>query len=287
MLDDTDFKIVEKCPWCSNDDSILEYIGSYESIVKRCNCCGIVYSKKILNKYGRKKYWSNYESRVHNIQKDKVLKRKKMYELECEYIIPFIGGVKVLDVACSNGDFLDQFHAKGFDCYGVEFASEAAELARKKYIVFGGDDITEFPDLAINEKFDLIIFRGSIQYFVNPKKYFEKAIDLLNENGIIYITSSPNADSFCFKLFKDKFRLPVGPTDYFAFSEKLLTQYFMDLNLALVGHTFFYEETPYANVDDDLCKVKKALQALNKGEKIDFLSPPFYDNMLTLVYKKV
>ena len=33
----------------------------------------------------------------------------------------------------------------------------------------------------------MIIFRGSIQYLINPKKYFSKAISLLNAGGLIFI----------------------------------------------------------------------------------------------------
>lgn len=243
-----------------------------------------MYADKILNASGMEKYWKNYASQVHLANQSKNEYREMMYELESEFIERFIDNKNsILDVGCGEGGFLDCFKKHGFKTYGVEFGEEAACLAAEKgHTVWQG----EFPKLDINNKFDCIVFRGSIQYLENPKSYFLKAVDLLKKGGLIYITSSPNSDSVCFNLFGENFRLPVSVTDYYMFSEKLLTDFFQQLGLQLICSKCFYEETPYANIKDDIEKVKKATKLKMEGKKIDFISPAYYDNMLTLIYKK-
>ena len=280
-----DFIHIDKCPWCGKENSKIMYNNTYETSVMLCLDCGLVYADKILNSTGLNKYWSNYLSLVQNDNDELVDKREIMYKLEFEYINDIIDckNKNVLDIGCGSGRFLDFFSENGAQCFGVEYGREAAEVSGKRYKVWLG----EFPKIDIDTKFDLIIFRGTLQYCINPKEYLNKAMKLLNSGGYIYITSTPNSDSLCFNLFEDKFTLPVSVTDYYAFKESLLTKYINEVGGKLFCKYSFYKETPYANVEEDIEKVNKALSYKKSNKKIDFKSPPFFDNMLTLVYRKI
>ena len=285
-LEITDFVIQDNCPWCGQQENEFEYMGAYECQVVRCKKCGLVYATKVLNEKGLGKYWSNYESQVHCQSEESVVKRNVMYKIESEYVMQFMNKAerkpKVLDIGCADGSFLDEFSKAGYECYGVEYGEEAAEKSRAKYKVYVGD----FAEIETEEKYDLIIFRGTIQYLLNPKAYFEKAVNSLVKGGIIYITSSPNADAFCFKLFGERFTQPVAATDRYAFTEKILTDFFEQRNMGLIGQHFFYKETPYADEKNDLAKVEQAVKEKRETGKTTGRSPSFYDNMLTLCYKK-
>ena len=50
------------------------------------------------------------------------------------------------------------------------------------------------------------------------------------------------------------------------------------------GDGYFYDKTPYANVAEDINLVAKAIKLRQKGETINFKSPPFYGNMMSLIY---
>lgn len=76
-----------------------------------------------------------------------------------------------------------------------------------------------------SEKYDVIVFRGVIQYLLDPRKDLAKAAELLKDNGILFISGS-NSESLCFRLFKGKFTQPVAPTDYYMFNRKILSDYF-------------------------------------------------------------
>jgi 2-polyprenyl-3-methyl-5-hydroxy-6-metoxy-1,4-benzoquinol methylase len=284
-LSEQHFMYVDTCPWCGATSKEMLYQNHYMAKVQKCLKCGFVYSDKILNKSGLNVYWSQYLSEVQRKDEEAVVKRNIMYQLEFQFINQYINckGKNVLDIGCGNGDFLDLFKQKNAQCYGVEYGTEAIQAASARYPIWAG----EFPYIKdINISFDLIIFRGSLQYCISPKEYLKRAMELLNSGGVLYITSSPNAQSLCFQLFKENFTLPVGVTDYYAFSEPILTEYIGSLQGRLIGKYQFYEETPYASPYDDIVTVAKAIAYRQQNKSIDFKSPAFYDNMLTLVYTK-
>ncbi len=284
-FNEEDYEILDECPWCGADDFKIIYYTEDNCHVAKCNKCNLVLAKKRLNSSGLSKYWKHYLSQMHLIDTDLVEKRKQMYKLEFELIDRFINKdkkIKVLDVGCGAGNFLDIFNENGYQCFGVEFGEEAAREVAGKYKVWKGI----FSNLDIDEKFDLIIFRGVIQYIPYPKDYLEKAFSVLNEGGYIYITSVPNVDSVCFKLFKEKFTLPVSKSDFFAFTTKHFIDFFDSKKCKKVSKYFFYEETPYANIEKDILLVAEAIKLKNQGRSITFKAPPFWGNLFSLVFRK-
>lgn len=285
-LKDDCFSELSECPWraCDTNKAEFLYEDAYGSSVVRCKSCGCVYAKRRLNAHGLKIYWENYSSRCHTADAEMVCKREIMYDIDFGYIDSYKNKVspKVLDVGCGEGGFLDKFKNAGYITYGVEFGREAAQIATKKHICWEG----ELPKLRIDEKFDLVVFRGVLQYLPDVKKYLEKAIELLNDNGLIFITAQPNMDSLCANLFKSKFVLGVNSADFIGFNERMLTEFFEEKGMKRIGYSCFYEETPYANVEDDVLKVAKAIECKRQGESIDFYSPAYYGNMMSLVYSR-
>ena len=280
-----DIREVKECPWCGekHDNSVL-YETEYDCKVRKCKNCGFVYADHILNDKGLKKYWSNYSSSVHCVDEESIVKRKQMYGIEFNHIMRYLSKkANVLDVGCGEGGFLDLFKEEGCNTCGVEYGEEAAKSASMSHKIYIG----EFPDIDIEETFDLIIFRGSIQYLINPKSYFEKAINLLKPNGKIFISSSPNSQSICFNLFLKMHNQPVCVTDYYMYSVDLLKKYFESKGMFLIANNFFYEETPYCNFEEDFEKVTKAYKMKKANKPIDFKSPAYWDNMLSLVFMKI
>lgn len=279
-----DFNILDFCPWGGDDKSefIHLYYDKFGCEIVKCKKCGIVFARERLNENGLKKYWSDYLSRVHIHNLITVKQRQLMYKLDYNFINNYIKEGKVLDVGCGKGDFLAFFEQDGFIAEGVEFGKEAAIEANKSHKVYYG----EFPKINFDKTYNLIVFRGVLQYVPDAKTYLDKAISLLANNGYIFITAQPNMDSLCFKLFKEKFTQPISGTDYIGYTERIFTDYFENKGVEKVSEKYFYEETPYANLEDDILKVAKAIEYKRNGKKIDFISPPFYGNMMSLVYRK-
>jgi len=57
-------------------------------------------------------------------------------------------------------------------------------------------------------------------------------------------------------------------------------------NMNYIDSKHFYRETQYCDFESDILKVAKAIKLKNKGEDIPFKSPAFYENMMSLIYRK-
>ena len=282
-FESTDYENLEHCPWCTSEhgEPWGKAVRGFESIL--CGTCGLIYVKNRLNTSGLRKFYAEYLSNVHQANPAKNEYRRIMYELEFEFIDKYAQRTNVLDVGCSGGYFLDLFHARGYECFGVEVGEEAAAEAARKYRVWKGD----FSDLVSEGTFDLIVFRGVIEHIAYPKVYLEKAAALLNETGLVLITSTPNSRALCCALFKEKWNQHVPEGHLMHFRADHFDEWFAANGFEKIDERFFYEETPYARPEADIQKVAKGIQVKRAKKEIDFTSPAFYGNMLSLVYRKV
>ncbi|WP_158948607.1 class I SAM-dependent methyltransferase [Pseudodesulfovibrio cashew] len=279
---DSMFNEITRCPWC-NSESREDWGEPQDGIqAVECSKCGLIYMGKMLNAEGLAKFYSDHLSQVHLADENKRQQRELMYQLEFKYIHGFTGPCSVLDVGCSGGYFLDVFKEQGYETLGVEIGTEGAAECGKKHSVYQGD----FAFMDFDRKFDLIVFRGVIEHIPLPKTYLEKALSLLNDGGYIYITSTPNAQSVPCRVFKDKWRLHNPLPHLMHFSVRHFDEYFASHGFCKRGEHFLYEETPYANIEEDILLVAKAIEAVREGKKIDFASPPFYGVMMSVVYQK-
>ena len=286
---DEDFESLDSCPWddASVDEATFLYQDDMGCEIVRCSRCGVVYAKQRLNQNGLPKYWGDYLSRVHTHDPETVDKRNKMYEIDYVFSHQYVSSGRVLDVGCGNGSFMGVYERHGYDVYGVEYGKEAADTAGKTHSVrYGVFDEMNFGD----ERFDLIIFRGVLQYVPNPKSYLRKAVSVLNNNdstkgGCLFITAQPNVQSLGFRLFGKNFTQPVTGADFIGLHEYVLTEYMSELGMRKVGERYFYPETPYADEENDLLKMARAVQYQREGEAINFKAPSYWGNMMTLMYE--
>ena len=251
-------------------------------MAQKC-ACGAYYCDHRLNQAGLSAYWQDYQNREHCAVEEECAQRQRMYIVDYEYIAQFLKPrAKVLDVGCADGLFLDMFAAAGHQCHGVEFGHEAAVRAAQRYPVQEG----YFPDLEITPGFDLIIFRGVLQYVHAPRRFFSKAVSLLASGGLVYVTAQPNMEAYCHQIFRNRFRFSLTPCDCVGYTPQSLAGEFAALGCSTVGQTFFYEETPYANPACDIQAISRAVEAINRGQQPQEPSPPFWGNMMTMVFRK-
>lgn len=290
-LEQTDFETLVCCPWDGTPAADAEFLykDACGCDIVRCPSCGIVYARKRLSATGLPKYWSNYLTRVHTRDSEEVAQRNQMYQVDYEFAHLYVPSGKVLDVGCGNGSFMNVYELHGYETYGVEFGKEAADVAsrhhRVRYGVFSEMDFGK-------ESFDLVIFRGVLQYVPDPKRYLRKAVELLkpasehSQGGHLFITAQPNIDSFVARLFGKGFPLHVNAVDFIGYHERALTDYLAKEGLSKVGERYFYEETPYADVENDILRVAKAIEERRAGKPVTGRAPAFWGNMMTLMYEK-
>lgn len=171
-LIEDDFEVLDRCSWDETSAELAKflYLDDMDCDVVRCPQCGVVYAKRRLNAKALPKYWGDYLSRVHTHDIDAVEKRNKMYQIDYEFSSRYVSAGRDLNVGCCNGSFMDVYESHDYEVFGVDFGEE---------------------------KFDLIIFRGVLQYVPYPKEYLKKAVRLLkpkrnfHAGGHLFITAQP------------------------------------------------------------------------------------------------
>jgi 2-polyprenyl-3-methyl-5-hydroxy-6-metoxy-1,4-benzoquinol methylase len=273
-----DLIIRTKCPCCSSykEKKIWVIFNKYFKAVN-CTICNFIYIDKILNEAGLKSYYNNYiEFRLKN--KTKLIQRKKMYEIDLKYLSLYKKNGRLIDIGCSNGDFLKILHKK-YDSFGIDIDSEAIDIAKKNKSI--SKNVFNFRLTDIKNKlgkFDIAVLRGVIEHVKNPIEYFAQISKLLRKNGIIFISATPNVDSPCAIKFKDKWN-QFDPIQHInLFSADTIKKIGNKYGFKLIGQHYPYLETPYANFENNL---------KNFISKKTRVSPPFWGSMMTLILKKI
>lgn len=216
-----------KCIICNH---IQKYLFTYHNNFDyyQCSSCGLVstyplpttktikehYKKKfqqgnyqLLRKYSNqyKRVYENFAEELEEALKDKKNKFK---------------GLKVLDIGCFTGEFLEILKKRGADVYGIELQDDAVKIANKKLgdRVYKADVMgNEFP----NMKFDIISLLGLIEHVTDPIRLLMRSSKLLRKDGILLI-QTPNSGSFFAKVMK-KYWPPYAPIEHIhLFSQKSL-----------------------------------------------------------------
>lgn len=258
--------------------------GSYKAV--KCKRCGFIWINPSLNTQGLNLYYQNYIG-MRFRDKIKTKQRKLQYQLDKNFIESFISTGKVLDVGCSGGFFLNVL-SKKFEKHGIDIDQEAVKYARKTYS-FGKNILcqdflqTSYP----KESFHLIIMRGLIEHLPDPVLAIKKVSQLLRPEGFYFIAATPNVDSFCANLYREKWNLFHPIRHIFYFSPKTLSKICSKYGLKLIAKDFPYLEGPYANPEKDIKEVLKAIN-LKKKKKFKKIkrSPAFWGNIMNLIFKK-
>ena len=124
-----------------------------------------------------------------------------------------------------NNYTIIQSNKDGYYYYAIEEFNEI-KVSQYSANVINPAFIGLTPNIKINRQFDIITFRGTIEHFKDPKSYLYKAIDLLNDRGLIFITSTPNSKSICCKIFKEKWNQHVPEEHLFHFSSDHFDDFF-------------------------------------------------------------
>lgn len=103
--------------------------------------------------------------------------------------------LRILEIGCGNGWFshlmstVEKTQVTGLDVTIVEL-EQAAKVFDKENLRFVYADLFEKTQLN-EEKFDVIVFNSSLQYFENLNELLKIVSNLLSENGEIHSIDSP------------------------------------------------------------------------------------------------
>jgi 2-polyprenyl-3-methyl-5-hydroxy-6-metoxy-1,4-benzoquinol methylase len=262
--------------------------GSYKAV--KCDECGLVWMNPQLNEEGLKKYYTDYLGRRRINNDKKMLQRSVQYKSDVEFIERYINFGKVLDVGCSGGFFLQNF-SQNFEKFGIEIDPEAVNYANEITFADGGANIQcgtidNLPNTIadIYNDFDLIVMRGSIEHVPDPILSINKVADMLKKEGVFYITATQNVESFSADLYREQWTLFHPVQHLWHFSPHTLQLVCEKFGLQLISTIFPYLGTPYEDVEENILRVAEDIK---KEPSERGVSPPFFENMMSLVFRKI
>ena len=141
--------------------------------------------------------------------------------------IPAGSGMKLLDIGCSSGLFLDEARQSGFTVEGVELSSDTAESARRNFgllIHTGTLDAADLPP----DTFDVVTLFDVIEHLPDPLGQLHKIRSLLKPGGLL-LQSTPNIDGLFPRLSHrlarrlDYWPHPEPPHHLYQFSVRTMT----------------------------------------------------------------
>jgi len=128
-------------------------------------------------------YW--YSARAGKLEAD--------YErLFMKYLLPFrpnLEAVKILEAGCGVGQVAVALRARGFDCYGLDYAEKTIKLLNKQFpdYPFHKGDIRNLP--YADASFDAYISLGVIEHFVEGQDVMlQEAARIIKPGGYIFIS---------------------------------------------------------------------------------------------------
>jgi SAM-dependent methyltransferase len=158
-------------------------------------------------------------------------KRGQMYAGKLEKFTSEKG--KMLDVGAAAGFILQGFIDEGWTGTGLEPNAQIAKTGRENY----GLDIRlgSLESFETSEKFDLISMIQVAAHFYEPRKAFQKASVLLNENGFLLVETW-NRESISARIFGKNWHEYSPPSVLQWFSLNGLTQFLKDFGFEKIAH---------------------------------------------------
>lgn len=210
----------KQCLICGGET--LNALKGYEDHhLCQCSACGFVFSRAIPEKSLLQEFYAEDYDRTSYLSPITI----KRYEDLLDSFEPLRKTNKLLDVGCGYGFFLEIAKKKGWEVYGTELSTEAAEQLRAKGInMFVG----EFQNYECDpETFDVIVSIEVIEHINNPIAYVEKAHFLLRKGGKFYL-STPNFNSYLRKRLGAQYDVIDYPNHLCYYTPKTLTKLFTE-----------------------------------------------------------
>ena len=132
-------------------------------------------------------------------------------------------------------------------------------------------------EISPNNKFDLILFRGTFQYL---DQFLHKSVEhvkqILKKNGKIVIFSLPSTDSLVYFLLKEKWAL-FNPEMSLMFNENSFRYLCDKYSLSIDDLDYPYLDDAYSNLDKDYKQLINII--LGKSDA----STPFWGALMRVV----
>jgi len=193
-------KKTNPCPLCEGQKfSKVTEISSRQIV--SCQSCDLVQvnplpSKEQIEHHYDSDYFKNYDPYIANLSTHQAYFQKKLGQIE-KRVGKKTMVVKLLDVGCALGVFLEMAKLKGWQTMGIEISKEAVEYCRKRGLQIFADTIEgiKLPE----NSFDLVTCFQTIEHAREPIELAQAVFRVLKKGGLAVFTT-PSYDVWTRKL---------------------------------------------------------------------------------------
>lgn len=176
----------QTCSMCSSDNT--QYLLKERGFLV-CNDCNAIFSDKIkdnrnvcFTKHNRNEIINDILRRVFSYRYCRLVSNENIKYLKSKTSMKF---KTALDIGALYGIFVKELSNNGIDAEGIEFDKNHIKLAVTKNIQHCYFD----ENYSSDKKYDLICFTQMLYYSKDPIAVLKHAKSMLNENGLIFITT--------------------------------------------------------------------------------------------------
>jgi 2-polyprenyl-3-methyl-5-hydroxy-6-metoxy-1,4-benzoquinol methylase len=192
--------------------------------VVKCRGCGLMRTNprptvEAIESYYPENY-GPYESTKVNISRPGARKRSLVKLLDTDTReIPQLPPGRLLEIGCASGDFLHQMARLGWQVEGLELSANAAKTVRSLGYPVQTGRLETTPDP--KEPYDLIVGWHVFEHLHNPVGALQRLHDWSKVGGWLAL-SMPDAASWEFKVFRDRWYALQVPTHLYHYTPKTL-----------------------------------------------------------------
>jgi SAM-dependent methyltransferase len=139
--------------------------------------------------------------------------------------------IKILDIGCCRGEFLNGLPSNRFKKFGVEINPQVAKIASLSGLNIITGDINQIDFKT--KKFDCITMWHVFEHLPNPSKTIQQISKILKPNGLLIFTV-PNSNSIGFKYGHKNFFHLDSPRHLFIPNEKSLEKLLQQSDLTKI-----------------------------------------------------
>ncbi len=216
--------------------SVIETCGAAIHFM-RCRTCGLVYMNPRLTESAIARFYdkvyplilprADYEQH-HDVRSHYLL------DITAAYLAPSTAPVSVLDIGCGGGQFLSAAQERGWQIYGSEVSTVAAQAVSQRLGV--SIHIGDFRDMPLPlESLDVITLLEVMEHLRAPVDFVRDAVALLKPGGMLVI-EVPNiaaAEYRLARLLGQMYRGFIVEHLYY-FSPRFMQTLMRDLNMRVV-----------------------------------------------------
>ncbi len=152
--------------------------------VVRCRACTHVFCSPLP---------SRVTESYHDVVDEEYIKHAESRRLAAQAVLrsvtkdlPSVAGLRLLDVGCATGDFLEAGRQAGFAVEGIELSAWSTAIARERGFTVHEETLASFASHS-GPDFDVISLIGVIEHFPDPRAEMENMAKLLKPGGLLVL----------------------------------------------------------------------------------------------------